>query len=157
MQSLIKEILNEPSFAKGTAWRYLSFQENAIIIKAGDEGKALYFIEQGSVRVTVQVALENNKNLSPGICDLNAGDMFGELSLIKPNIRTATVTALTQSSVIEMDAELLSLFLDDNPYYGHLFFKNLFTIQVQRLQRGNNKVETLLAWGLKAHGIDQHL
>jgi CRP-like cAMP-binding protein len=157
LRSIIKKIINDPAFLEGLAWKQRYFQANEIVIRAGEESKNLFLIEEGKLRVTVQVELERRKNMRPGICDLQAGDIFGEMCLHESGIRNASVTAITEGRAVEIDAEKLNAYLDENPVQGYFFYKKLFVIMGERLQRGNHRIETLLAWGLKAHGIEKHL
>ena len=44
----------------------------------------MYLIQRGCVRVTERVELEDRRHIQPGICDLGANEVFGELSLFDP-------------------------------------------------------------------------
>ena len=101
--------------------------------------------------------LEDKKGISPGIADLHTGDIFGEVCLHQSHIRNASVIAVTEATVLELDGEKLRVFLDDHPLQGYLFYKSMFEVLVGRLNRANQRVENLLAWGLKAHGIEEYL
>jgi CRP/FNR family cyclic AMP-dependent transcriptional regulator len=109
------------------------------------------------LRVTVHVELEERRNIQAGISDLEKGDFFGEISLFESRIRTASVTAITDGRLLEFDGKLLSAYLDKHPDRGHLFFKKLFETLIIRETSEIHRVESLLAWGLKAHGISKHL
>ena len=76
MRDIVQEILNDPAFIEGIGWKKRYFQANEIIFHAGDPSKSLFFIEEGALRVTVQVELENSKNMHPGICDMGAGEIL---------------------------------------------------------------------------------
>ena len=156
MRDIIKEILDDPAFLEGIAWKKRCFNANEIAIHAGEASKNLFLISEGEFRVTVQVKLEKRKNMRPGICDLQAGDIFGETCLLEWGMRTASVIAITDSRVVEIDAEKLNVYLDANPVKGYFFFKKLFVIMVERLHRSNHRIENLLAWGLKVHGIEKY-
>lgn len=157
MRDIVQEILNDPTFMEGTGWKKRYFQRNEIIFRSGEPSKSLFFIEEGVLRVTVQVELENNKNMQPGICDMKAGEIFGETCFLASGVRNASVTAITEGCVVEIDAEKLNAYLDANPAKGHLFFKRLLLIIFERLQHGNRRIESLLAWGLKTNDFLKHL
>ncbi|MDO9239425.1 MAG: cyclic nucleotide-binding domain-containing protein, partial [Methylicorpusculum sp.] len=82
---------------------------------------------------------------------------FGEICLLEFLPRIATVTALTDGYAIEVNGKLLNAYFEKKPEPGYRFYKQLFAIFIERINRANQRVENLLAWGLKAHGIDQHL
>lgn len=157
MRGIVQEILNDPTFIEGIGWNKRYFQTNEIIFQSGEPSKTLYFIEEGVLRVTVQVALENSKNMHPGICDMKAGEIFGETCFLESGVRNASVTAVTDGLVIEINAEKLNAYLEANPTKGHLFFKNLLLIIFERLQHDNRRIESLLAWGLKTNDFLKHL
>ncbi|MGR9116650.1 MAG: Crp/Fnr family transcriptional regulator [Gammaproteobacteria bacterium] len=155
-QTLI-EILNDPSFQEGTAWRRQRFHIHDIIVREGDNGHTLFYIEEGSLRVTGHIDLEQKRHIQPGYCDLHSGDIFGEICLNEIHRRTATVTAISEGCIVEIEAEKLNAYFDKHPKQGYLFYKQLFAVMIERMKSANQRVGNLLAWGLKAHGIEQHL
>lgn len=157
MIELVREIIDDPHFPEGTAWYRHDFEPNQVVIREGEQGHSLYFIERGELRVTGRVELEHHRHVQPGICDLRHGDVFGEICLYEPRPRTATVTALTEASVLELDGDRLGVYLDAHPVQGYLFLRELFEMLAGRLSRANQRVENLFAWGLKAHGIEKYL
>lgn len=157
MKDSIKNIVDDPQFTEGLAWVRRRFQANETIVKAGEMGNSLFFIEDGKLRVSVHVELEERRKVQPGVSDLEQGAIFGETCLYESHVRTASVIAISDGSLLELDGKMLSAYLDEHPVQGYLFFKRLFEIIFDRLNRGNRTIESLLAWGLKAHGIDTHL
>jgi len=157
LKSILNEILKSPQFSEGTAWERKKYHANDIVVRKGELGDSLFYIEKGLLRVTGRVDLGGNKHIQPGIGDLKAGALFGESCLHESLPRIATVTAITEASLLEINGERLSIHLDANPIQGYLFYKYLFEILIGRLKSANHTVETLMAWGLKAHEIDQHL
>ena len=157
MEKILKEILQNPQFVNGADWKQRFFNSNEIIVRQGEVGKSLFFIEQGVLRVTGRVELDEHKNIQPGFCDMEKGSVFGEACLYGSSRRIATITAVTEGSVIEIDGTRLSDFLDAHSNLGYLFYKNFFEIFLTRLNKANHRVEHLMAWGLKVHEIDKYL
>lgn len=157
MREIVQEILNDPTFIEGIGWKKRHFQANEIIFHSGDPSKSLFFIQEGALRVTLQVELENSKNMRPGICDMEAGEIFGETCFQESGVRNASVTAITDGYVVEIDAEKLNIYLDANPVKGHLFFKKLLLNIFERLKQDNRRIESLLAWGFKANDLIKYL
>lgn len=157
LNKLIKEILEDSKFVENCAWKFRYFKMNEVILKEGDTNKKLFVIETGKLRVSIHVALEGNKSIHTGIFDITNGDVFGENSLFQAQSCNCLVTAVSDGKLIEIDGERLSIYLDDNPIMGYLFFKKLFEMTTQRLSNANSRVENLLAWGIKAHNIEKHL
>ncbi len=149
MEKIVNEIINDPSFIEGAAWDRRNFYANATIVKEGEVGKSLFFIENGQLRVSVDVELEERRNAKPGIGDLGKGDLFGDTCLHESGIRTATVIAITDGCLLEINGERLSAYLDAHPRIGYAFYKRLFEVLFNRLSSGNRRIQYLLAWGLK--------
>jgi CRP/FNR family transcriptional regulator, cyclic AMP receptor protein len=156
MKNILHEIIVDPDFEEGLAWRRFPFYEQQLIVKEGEMGQSLFLVEEGSLRVSGSIAIDE-KRIQSGFCDLNPGDIFGEICLLECLPRIATVTALTGGCAIEFNGRMLNAYFEKNPESGYRFYKQLFAIFIERINRANQRVENLLAWGLKAHGIDQHL
>lgn len=158
LKSLLTDLLEDPEFNEGKAWKRRYFEANDILVKGGETGRSLFFIEHGILRVTLHVPLgEQQPRVQPGVNDLGEGDLFGETSLFAAQVRTASIKAVTTGCVVELDGRMLLEFLDKRPALGYAFFKFLFSLQLTRQESANRQIENLLAWGLKAHGIDKHL
>lgn len=157
MKQLLKQILAAKQLPEGVAWKRHEFKVNSIIVRKGEIGKSLFYIEKGTLRVIGDVQLEKQKQIHPGVCDLTSGSVFGEICLHHSQVRMATVTAATDAVVLEIEGEALSAYLDDNPIQGYLFYKQLFEIMINRLNMANQRIENLMAWGLKVHEIDKYL
>lgn len=150
MERIIKDIISDPKFLRGIAWDRVPFYANEIIVKEGDVGRSLFFVENGRLKVSVHVELEERKNLKTGVGELGKGDLFGDTCLHESSIRTASVIAETDGSLIEINGEKLKDYLDAHPVKGYQFYKKLFEILFKRLSNGNRRIEYLLAWGLKS-------
>ena len=150
MENLIKEIVNDPKFTQGLAWKRWHFRADDVIVKEGDVAKSLFFIEDGQLRVSVHVELEERRNMKTGVGDLEKGDIFGDTCLHESSVRTASVIAITDGCLLEINGEKLNEYLDAHPIKGYAFYKKLFEILFKRLNNGNRRIEYLLAWGLKA-------
>lgn len=144
MKKILKHILGDSSFKEGIAWRQINFISNEVIVHENDQADSLFFIEEGVLRVTGSTKQDDQGNIQPGLCDLMKNEVFGEASLYKNGERTASIIAITDGSLIELDGERLSIFLDDHPVQGYLFYKRLLEIQVERLNRSNQRLKMLM-------------
>ena len=157
MIATIRDITAADDFPEGKGWKHRLFHRNEVLIREGDRDGCLYIVEKGCLRVTGSVELEGQRVIQPGICDLGPGDLFGELCLFDNQPRSASVVAISDGELLEVSASYLQAWMDEHPKAGYLVLKGLFDIQIRRLRRANNRVQNLLAWGLKAHGIDEYL
>ena len=99
-----------------------TYKPNEVIIKQGDKGECLYHILHGLVSVQLNIQIDTGiqdksqvVNVLKNICELSDGDFFGEVALIYNIPRTATITALTETSLIRIDKHPF------NRYLKHLF------------------------------------
>ena len=76
-----------------------SYDQGDIVVTEGEEGSSLFLIVSGSVKVFTRTT--DGSNLA--LAELGPGDFFGEVSLLSGRPRTATITASTEVSAIELD------------------------------------------------------
>ena len=157
VREAIREILADPAFPEGGAWVRRSYAANQRVVRKGELGRSLFLVEEGELRVAGRVTLDDDREVQPGIGDLHPGDLFGEFCLFDPSPRTASVTAISAARLIEIDGESLSQYLEAHPGTGYRFLKETLALTIARLGVANRRVEKLFAWGLKAHGIEEHL
>jgi CRP/FNR family cyclic AMP-dependent transcriptional regulator len=157
MKNILSGILRDPEFPEGECWRRRRFDANETIVREGDQDRTMYLIERGTLRVSGRVSLDDERHIQPGLCDLGPGDPFGELTLFEPLRRTASVVAIDPGELVEIDCERLAAYLEQRPELGFAVLKTMFRVLIDRLRTANQRVEHLFAWGLRVHGIDQHL
>jgi CRP/FNR family transcriptional regulator, cyclic AMP receptor protein len=157
MKKILDEILTSPQFLEGDAWQKRWYKTNEKVIEKGDIGNSLFLLEEGLLRVLGGAEVEGKIKVNPGLCDLDAGALFGDICLYGDHRRTASVITLTDACIIEIRSDRLSEYLDNQPAQGYLFLKALFKVMSQRVELANERIENLLAWGIKAHDIDKYL
>lgn len=149
--------LQDPSLSNAGIAQRRVYDPGAVVIREGEPGRALYLVLNGVLRVSSRVVLHDECGIQPGICDLKAGDVFGEMTLFELAPRTATVTAVEPCELLEIDAESLIVYMEHHPEMGYLLLRELYQILTERLRKADERLESLFAWGLKAHGIAEHL
>ena len=155
--SSIQSILSNPQLVEAGIAQIRVYEGGESIIIEGSRDRCVYLIQHGSVRVAGRVELEGRRHIQPGLCDLTTGNIFGELSLFESGPRSASVTAIERCELLVFDAEALAAYFDHHPEQGYVILKWLFSILNTRLRQADRRLESLFAWGLKAHGIDNHL
>lgn len=155
--SSIQSILSDPQLVEARIAERRSFESGESIIVEGQDDRSLYLIKRGSVRVAGRIELEGQRHIQPGLCDLGAGEVFGELSLFESGPRSASVVAIDSCELLVFDAETLAGFFDRHPERGYVVLKSLYSVLSGRLRQADRRFGSLFAWGLKVHGIDSHL
>lgn len=109
-----------------------SFKAGDDIIREGETGDRLYFIESGRVKVT-KMTKEGERFLT----ELGPGDEFGEMELIDIHPRSATVHALEPVVTLSLtNRNLLRL------YHDHLeIFSRLLLNLAREISRRFRKAE----------------
>jgi MFS family permease len=104
-------LLDQPIFAGLPAPRLeaaarqlveVPMEAGAVIVRQGDPADRFYILAEGDARVT---QVPDGGGEEEHLRDLHAGDVFGEIGLLRRSPRTATVTALTAGVLLALDAE----------------------------------------------------
>jgi len=157
VQTVLAELITKPDFPENDIWHRERFAAKDVIIHEGRTDQRIYLVEQGELSVTSTIDLTESRKVRPGIHTLGSGQIFGEFCLYNDLPRTATVTATQDGQLVVFDARKLQQYMDTHPETGYLVVKDIYSTLVERLHKTNKRVEHLLAWGLKAHQIDEHL
>jgi CRP/FNR family transcriptional regulator len=107
-----------------------------VVFREGDEGDRLFIVIDGKVKIS-RAAADGRENL---LAVLGAGEMFGELSLFDPGPRTATVSAVTDSTLASLDHDDLRPLLVERPGVA----VELLQALAQRLRRTNEAMADLV-------------
>jgi CRP-like cAMP-binding protein len=110
----------------------MTFNKDSHIIVEGEDTSGLYFILEGSVDV-YKNAIES---LQTGfrIATLEVGSVFGELSLVDRQPRSATVAAAEPVMMFFLDSTIWNRFLLDNVDIEIQFLRNLSFILSNRVR-----------------------
>jgi CRP/FNR family transcriptional regulator len=107
-----------------------------VVFREGEPGDRLFIVLDGKVKIA-RTSPDGRENL---IAVLGATEMFGELSLFDPGPRTATVVAVTDTTLAGLDHDDLRPLLDERPGLGVALLKAL----AQRLRRTNEAMADLV-------------
>lgn len=99
------------------------------IFSQGDVAEAVFYIQAGKVKLTV-VSQQGKEAV---IAILERGAFFGESCLAGQVIRTATATAVEDSSIVRIDKEAMIRVLHEEPAFAELFMAYLLahTIRIE--------------------------
>ena len=116
------------------AMQTIKFNAGDTILSEGEAGDTAFLIIAGSVEVSIG---EGAKAKSVGTLD--AGDVFGEMSLIEPGPRSATVKAVTDTECMVTTYDEFIASIQANPERAVEFMKTL----VRRLRQMNEHMASM--------------
>lgn len=90
-----------------------TFAAGANIVTEGEEADVAYIITEGRCRVMKEVRGQNNV-----VRELGPGDVFGEMAIFSSQLRSATVRAIDEVTVMVVERETLSSGLELNSWMG---------------------------------------
>jgi CRP-like cAMP-binding protein len=111
----------------------VAFKAGDTIICEGDEGDTAFFIVSGAVDVIV-----GRGDKARVVGRLETGDVFGEMCLIEPGPRSATVTAACDTECLAASYQEFVTAIQENPERAVGFMKTL----VRRLRKMNELLES---------------
>jgi CRP-like cAMP-binding protein len=113
------------------------YESGEVILREGDIGETAYTIDHGQVEVTKQM-----DGRAVHLAYIGAGDVFGEMSMIDDRPRSATITAVEPTVVLEVHREGFYDGLQSHPEVALNLLKVIFErlreahATILQLQRG---------------------
>ena len=104
----------------------MQYEQGTEIFKEGETGDCMYIIQQGNIKI-------HKGNTTLAI--LKEKEVFGELSLLDADTRSASATADTECILYKIDQEPFYELMDERPEVAKGFIK----ILCQRLRAMNEK------------------
>ena len=106
----------------------VEFPAGTVIIKEGDEGNHMYVVLEGELIISLK-----NKVLASS----SRGEIVGEMALINSDIRSATVTAITDCRLALIDQSSFRSLLQ----YVPEFSQHVMSVLANRLQAAYEMIE----------------
>src|SRR5262245_45096841 len=108
---LFESLDNEAALELCELFESLDRKAGALLFRAGDEGDAMYLIEEGTVRICVRAKDGHEVTLT----DLDRGDFFGEMALLGGNPRSADARVAENARLAVLSREHFLPFVRRNP------------------------------------------
>lgn len=102
-------------------WAAQSFRQGELIIAHGDSGRDVFFLLEGRARVTL--FSEDGKEIA--YRDLAPGDIFGELSGIDGQARSASILALDTTRVARLPGATFRQLVESQPQLAWSLLEHL--------------------------------
>ena len=132
-----------------------NFTAGAPILQEGETGDSLFIMCQGEVEITkaLTLVLDEDTPKEKVMIRLKAEDgvCFGEMALLENEARSATVTALTDCNLLELQQQDFLALVRENPQMGAKILLRLAQMLSRHLRKSNQdviKLTTALAIAL---------
>jgi CRP/FNR family transcriptional regulator, cyclic AMP receptor protein len=106
------------------------FAAGALIFAEGQPGDVMYIIREGEVSIEIRGAVVET---------LQAGDIFGEMSLIDHAPRSASAVARTDCIIVPIDRKRFSYLVQQTPYFA----LRIMQVMSARLRAAHNGASNL--------------
>jgi CRP/FNR family transcriptional regulator, cyclic AMP receptor protein len=100
-----------------------NYRKNQKIFSQGDPGDAVFYIQEGKVKVCV--VSERGKEAVVALH--GKGDFFGESCLNGHRLRVATVATMTECAIMRIDKAAIVRVLHDEPKFSEMFMAYLLS------------------------------
>jgi CRP/FNR family transcriptional regulator, cyclic AMP receptor protein len=115
------------------------FDLGASIVAEGEPGRSMYIIHSGEL--VVSKIGESGRVIA--MTRLGPGDFFGEMTLIEPQNRSATVIAETATVLYELTARNLYTYYKTDIHAYVIVMQNINRELCRRLRRADNRIAEL--------------
>lgn len=117
------------------------FPKGSIICEEGEAGTSMYIIREGEVEVFVK----NAEGKPSGIVRLGPGEVFGEMTLVELQPRSATVRVNKDTLAYSLtNPDLYTLYKTDNFSYV-ITLQNICRMLSRRLRKADRRISQFLA------------
>ena len=111
------------------------YDSGKIIFKENDKGDQMYIIQEGSVKISKNIAGKDHV-----LAILNKGNFFGEMAIVNQVSRTATATAVGTVRLLAFDREGFIGMIEKNAKIA----LNVIDKLCRRLQQANMQIHHLV-------------
>ena len=108
---LFESLDNEAAHELCELLESLDCKSGKVLFRAGDEGDAMYVIEEGKIRIFVQAKDGHEVTLT----ELQRGDFFGEMALLEKKPRSADARVAENARLAVLSREHFLSFVQSNP------------------------------------------
>lgn len=128
---------------------YCEFDKNSSLVYEGEMGNELYIVVEGKVDISIEEKSETAKQQRGliSVAKIEAGDFFGEMSMLEQEPRSATCTAISNVKALVLKSKDFLSLIEDNPKLAGKILTNMLGTTASRLMSTNSFVTQLIQWG----------
>lgn len=144
--SLFKELNEEQLSEIIKILKPVKFSAGDIIVIEGEKGESMYIFKKGKVQITHQLTLkvgnhhweEGEKSMA--ILDSDKINFFGEMSLVTGSPRSATIKALSECELFEINKNDFERLANKRPDIGYKIMKEIASTLSHRIEGLNENI-----------------
>lgn len=107
------------------------YRDGEVIIKQGEPGNSLYVVQEGRVEVIHESAEGDMK-----VAELGVSDFFGEMGLFEEDVRSCTVRASGEATILTIDKRNFFKSIRRDPSLAYRLLEKMSN----RLREANAKI-----------------
>jgi CRP/FNR family transcriptional regulator len=144
--SLFKELNEEQLSEIIKILKPVTFSAGDIIVIEGEKGESMYIFKKGKVQITHQLTLKvGNHHWEKGeksmaILDSDKINFFGEMSLVTGSPRSATIKALSECELYEINKNDFERLANKRPDIGYKIMKEIASTLSHRIEGLNENI-----------------
>ena len=120
---------------------YKSWDKGEILMNDGEQGDFMGFVLDGKLAVKKETNFPGRFTL---VAVLDRGAIVGEISAVDRGLRTATVAAMEDASLLVLSCDDLEKLIDENPALGFKVLKRIIHVLSLRQRRAYDRLSALL-------------
>jgi hypothetical protein len=109
------------------------FTDREVIVKQGSNGDSMYVVQAGKVEVIHTTESGEDQQLAT----LKPGEFFGEMAIFEDEVRSATVRAVGDARVLEVDRKTVEKRIHDDPRLA----VNMLKTMSSRIREGHTRFD----------------
>ncbi len=113
------------------------YKKDETVFKSGDPGIGMYIVWEGSIGVFVT---DPETEIEQMIAHLGVGQSFGDVALFSNSQRTATIKAISATTLLGFCRPDLMNFINSNPILGNKILIRLLNLAGSRLDLTNQQL-----------------
>lgn len=120
---------------------YRSWRKGEVLMNDGEQGDFMGFVLDGKLAVKKETNFPGRFTL---IAILDRGAMVGEISAVDRGLRTATVAAMEDASLLVLSCDALERLVAEKPALAFKVLKRIIHVLSLRQRRAYDRLSTLL-------------
>lgn len=123
---------------------HLNFREiepGAILFKEGDQGDSVYFVVKGDLDVIKESVGGRKVGIDRVVINtLSKGRSIGEMSVIDKTPRSATVKAVTKSTLVALTLDGFEIVMEEHPKIGVKILKGIARLLSTNMRKTSSRL-----------------